>query len=95
MRSTRWIATLLILALALSLASCVRTDPLPPRTTKPVATTAEVLPETECEYYIGNTLTKVYHLPTCSYLPTINGFEFYCDDLPQYSEYRPCQHCNP
>ena len=40
-------------------------------------------------YYIGNTETKVYHLPTCSYLPAASKQV----SLTSTSGYTPCGHC--
>lgn len=43
-------------------------------------------------YFILNTETLKYHLPTCSYLP----YEYNSKRITAiYSYYSPCEHCNP
>ncbi len=56
----------------------------------------QVEPTNQYNYYILNTKTEKYHLPSCSYLPSeanakkIEKYKIYA-----YSSYSPCGHCNP
>ena len=46
--------------------------------------------------YIGNSDSKVYHLPTCSYLPNRENQVSFSSKAKAESEgYRACQHCKP
>jgi hypothetical protein len=49
------------------------------------------------KYYVGNSKSKKYHLPSCDYLPTDNRFSFPRENLYIYRAdgYTPCKHCNP
>lgn len=47
-------------------------------------------------YYIGNKNTKVFHKPSCSYLPDPeNRVRFDTRQAAIDAGYAPCQHCNP
>lgn len=47
-------------------------------------------------YYIGNTSTKVFHRPSCSYLPDpANRIQFNVRQDAINAGYTPCGHCNP
>lgn len=46
--------------------------------------------------YILNTSTKVFHLPSCNYLPTLSNRKVIPKaDIDYYSNYDPCSHCKP
>lgn len=47
------------------------------------------------KYYIGNTKTKVFHKPTCSYLPTVNRTTLDSRAEAIALGYTPCQHFRP
>ena len=55
----------------------------------------EPSPPVSYGYYIGNRVTKIYHLPSCSYLPTVNNFTISRVKLYKYKDFSPCKHCNP
>jgi len=52
-------------------------------------------PSTE-SYYIGNMNTKVFHRPSCSYLPSAeNQIRFNTRQDAINAGYKPCEHCKP
>jgi len=81
----------------------------PKKTAKPTATPkkttkATATPETTnrdnapivSRGYIGNSDSKIYHLPTCSYLPDRENQVSFSSKAKAESEgYRACQHCKP
>ncbi|MDR0249581.1 MAG: hypothetical protein LBI44_08030 [Oscillospiraceae bacterium] len=48
-------------------------------------------------HYVGNAVSKVFHLPTCGTLPTKNRLDFYGVTREYMIEkgYRPCSRCKP
>lgn len=52
--------------------------------------------ETEAIEYIGNINTKVFHVPTCSFLPAKHNRTFFSSrEESVKAGYRPCGRCNP
>ena len=90
-------------------ASLVVLDAVPTPTPKPTATPKKTAKPTATPEaaardnspivsrgFIGNTDSKVYHLPTCSYLPNReNQISFSTKAKAESEGYRPCQHCKP
>lgn len=58
-----------------------------------IPTIQESAPNSVYGCYIGNSKTKIYHLPSCSYLPTVNNFTIQRKDLHIYTDFSPCKHC--
>lgn len=51
-------------------------------------------PSVDYDYYILNTKTKKYHVPSCSYLPNQeNSMKIKREKIKYYTEYIPCQKC--
>jgi len=58
--------------------------------------TVQPEPVTEAMEYIGNINTKVFHVPTCSFLPAKHNRIFFSSrEEAVKAGYRPCGRCNP
>lgn len=55
------------------------------------------LPEpSKDDYFIGNKNSKIFHIPTCKFLPDSENRRYYESAWDAYADgYRPCGHCAP
>lgn len=55
------------------------------------------LPEpSKDDYFIGNKNSKIYHIPTCKFLPDSENRRYYESEWEAYADgYKPCGHCDP